>query len=301
MNKKCEVIFVDLKNHQNYILDNIKNLFLFENTNITVITEPELFNNYESVKDSIQIVNANDLDLHYFDKNNKQNEKFRNGFWPLTSRRLFCVYEYMKKYDKKNCFHLENDVLIYTNLTKLAETLKKDKLYITMDAPGRCIAGIMFIPRCFNLGPLIENYMFNKNDMLNLVHFYIKYPTMCETFPIIKTNIHYNPAPNTFTKNEILFEGIFDAAAMGQYLGGVDPRNKRGDTRGFVNETCVVDYSKYKFAWIRKGELYVPHIKIKDSFIPVYNLHIHCKNLKNFMADEPKETKYIELHKTADE
>ena len=81
----------------------------------------------------------------------------------------------------------------------------------------------------------------------------------------------------------------------------MDPRNKRGDTRGFINETCVVDYSKYKFAWIKKGNVYVPHIEIKDRFIPVYNLHIHCKNLKNFMADEPKETKYIELKKTADE
>ena len=128
---------------------------------------------FNEIKDKIKLVDEKELDLSYFDERNKQNASFRNGFWPLTSRRLFCVYEYIKKYSVEKCFHLENDTMVYTDLSKMIEKLE-NKLYITLDAPNRCIAGIMFIPKFYNMVPLIENYQYNKNDMLNLVRFYIK-------------------------------------------------------------------------------------------------------------------------------
>ena len=60
-----------------------------------------------------------------------------------------------------------------------------------------------------------------------------------------------------YNENFQEFNSIFDAAAIGQYLGGVDPRNSPGDTRGFVNETCVVNYDKYEFTWIKKENFYL--------------------------------------------
>ena len=86
---------------------------------------------------------------------------------------------------------------------------------------------------------------------------------------------------------------IFDAAAIGQYLGGVDPRNIEGDTRGFINETCIIKYNKYKFEWIKIDELFIPHIIIDSNKYKICNLHIHCKNLKNFMANDPIENYLI--------
>jgi hypothetical protein len=292
-----EIILVNLNNHQSYIIENIKNLLLFNNKKITVITNKELFSEFKSLEGKIKIVDEKELDLSYFDVRNKQKTSFRNGFWPLTSRRLFCVYEYIKKNGLKDSFHLENDVMVYSDLSKMVKTLKKDKLYVTMDAPNRCIAGILFIPTAYNMVPLIENYEFHKNDMLNLVKFYIKNRNFCETFPIIKANGCYKMELDDLCKNFDELQGIFDAAAIGQYLGGVDPRNKRGDTRGFINETCKVNYSKYKFYWKKnKTEmLYRPYIEIDGKSIPIFNLHIHCKNLKNFMGDNPLEKKLIEL------
>tara|TARA_B100001093_G_scaffold250134_1_gene239635 strand:- start:17916 stop:18800 length:885 start_codon:yes stop_codon:yes gene_type:complete len=294
MSLKPEVILVNLKNHQSYIIENIKNLLLFKNTNITIITDKDLFAKFDDFKEKVKLIDEKELDLSYFDDKNKQNAKFRNGFWPLTSRRLFCVYEYIKKYNVERCYHLENDTMVYTDLNRFADKLS-DKLYITLDAPNRCIAGIMFIPKYFNMIPLIEDYQYNKNDMLNLVRFYIKHPSFCETFPIIKPNTHFESETDNLSINYSLFQGIFDAAAIGQYLGGVDPRNIRKDSRGFVNETCKVNYSKYKYKWIKKENLYVPHVEIEGEFIPIFNLHIHCKRLENFMGDNPTETKLIEL------
>ena len=68
-----EIIFVNLKNHQPYIIDNIKNLLLFNNKNITVITEKSLFSEFKEVKDKIKLVDETELDLSYFDNSNKQN------------------------------------------------------------------------------------------------------------------------------------------------------------------------------------------------------------------------------------
>ena len=79
------------------------------------------------------------------------------------------------------------------------------------------------------------------------------------------------------------FNYIFDAAAIGQYLGGVDPKNTAGDTTGFVNETCIIKYDKYKFEWKIIDDMKKPFIIIDNESYPIFNLHIHSKNLDKFV------------------
>ena len=147
-----------------------------------------------------------------------------------------------------------------------------------MDSPNRCIPGIIYIPNYTFLEPLITHYNYSENDMVNMATFYNKNKSMCKTFPIIKKNKYFNKKSLYFKYFDI-FEGIFDGAAMGQYLGGIDPKNKSGNTIGFINETCLVKYNVYKFIW-KDGK---PYIKIDGKEVPIYNLHIHCKDLKKFV------------------
>jgi hypothetical protein len=86
---------------------------------------------------------------------------------------------------------------------------------------------------------------------------------------------------------------IFDAAAIGQYLGGIDTIHKNGGVPGFVNETCIIDYSKYTFHWIKDNNLFIPMVKIDNQYYKIAGLHIHSKRLNNFQADSPKETRLI--------
>ena len=80
------------------------------------------------------------------------------------------------------------------------------------------------------------------------------------------------------------FEIIFDAAAMGQYLGGVDPRNIPGDTTGFINETCIIKYDKYHFKWKEEDNVRRPFLVTEDgNWVRIFNLHIHCKDLEKFI------------------
>ena len=111
---------------------------------------------------SIKIIDSASLQTN-FDKKSKLNTDFREGFWNSTSKRIFLLYEYMKQANIKNVIHIENDVLLYTNMNYNFE----EKIYLTMDSNERCIPGIIFIPKYELLTNLIENYDFTKNDMIN--------------------------------------------------------------------------------------------------------------------------------------
>jgi hypothetical protein len=145
----------------------------------------------------------------------------------------------------------------------------------------------MFIPNCHVFRNILDKYDFSKNDMENFS--IIQSQTgLIENLPIFISDPLGSPEYQFVTNGFDKFQIIFDAAAMGQYLGGVDPRNIPGDTRGFVNETCIIKYDQYRFIWKTSENIKRPFIVAKDSsdtdFIcPIFNLHIHSKNLENFI------------------
>jgi hypothetical protein len=280
-----EIVLISLGNFQEHILDNIKNLLLFKNLKITVITEkcffPKINLNEINLIDSTDLINLN------YKNKSKLNREFRNGFWFYCSYRFFVLYEYMNKYNIKDIIHLENDVISYINYDTL--NFNKNKISVTFDCENRVIPGIIYIPNDILLKNILDNYNYNLNDMENLA---LVNDNIIESLPIIDNNIE------TFYKLNInfnKFKCIFDAAAIGQYLGGIDKKNNNNDTRGFINETCLINYSNYKFHWILEDKLYCPYIEINNKKIKIINLHIHSKELYKFIANHPIEYKYISL------
>ena len=264
------IILVSTGILQEYIVDNIKQLLKF-NFKIHVITESKFFNVLDQFP-TVHKINSDDL-MGNFESKSGLDKGFRDGFWHNCSKRLFLLYNCMKTHDIKNVIHLENDVLLYDNLDYVFE----NKVYLTMDHENRCIPGIIYIPTFDLLTNLITNYNYDKNDMINMAKFYHANRDIVTTFPIIDNSI----ASSMYNENFSKFNSIFDAAAIGQYLGGVDPRNIKGNTVGFVNETCVIKFNNYAFEWVNS----IPHIKIKNRLIRINNLHIHCKNLKKFSIE----------------
>ena len=282
-----EIILVCLGKFQTYIIDNIYNLLDFDNNNITVIINKNLENHFNQIKSKIKLIYAEDLNNYNYDKNCKLNKTSESGLWFQSSNRFFYLYDYIKTYNIETCFHIENDVMIYAKLDNYIPNEKK--IYLTMDCNMRCIPGIVFISSHYELEPLIKNYSNTTNDMNNLGMFYNKNKDICETFPIIKKNNNFD-SHNFLFKNFTLFNAIFDAAAIGQYLGGC---HNGIITPGFINKRCLVKYNKYNFYWINKNNKYIPHIKIGEELIPIINLHIHRKNLNNFMGNKPTENTLI--------
>jgi len=260
---------------------------LFNNNNITVITASKFF--YLLEDPNVELVDCNELEDYSFNNNSNLDKQFRNGFWHLCSLRFFYIYSYIKSNNLCNCIHLENDVLTYIDFKNFDKYIKQNKVYATYDCDNRVIPGLMFIPNYQAFEPIIKNYNFNLNDMQNLALFD---ENTILPLPIFTNNYNNHKITKLYNK----FNCIFDAAAIGQYLGGVDPRNQNGDTRGFINETCIIKYNDYKFYWIINDKgLYQPHLLCNGNYIQIINLHIHAKSLNRFMADNPKETKFIQI------
>ncbi|QXD31053.1 DUF6492 family protein [Candidatus Pelagisphaera phototrophica] len=281
-----QIVLVSTGTFQDYIKENINQLLKFE-FDIHVIVDFTFFKEMYKYKSSIKLIDSATLQTD-FDKKSKLDKNFRGGFWNYASKRLFLVYEYIKMKNLTNVIHLENDVLLYSSLNYNFE----EKIYITMDSNNRCIPGIIYIPKYDLFTNLIENYDFTKNDMINLSNFYNNNTDIVKTFPIIDDSLDIS----IYNENFQEFNSIFDAAAIGQYLGGVDPGNIAGNTTGFVNETCEIKYDKYKFKWVKKRDDFFPYIEIKDKLIAINNLHIHCKKLINFRMINPVVNKYIKKY-----
>jgi hypothetical protein len=140
----------------------------------------------------------------------------------------------------------------------------------------------MYIPNHNLFKTILDHYDNGKNDMENF-SFIQKTTGLIETLPIFVTN-NDTPEHTFVTKQYEHFQYIFDAAAMGQYLGGVDPRNKPGDTRGFINETCIIKYNNYEFIWrTNENGFKQPFLVVDNETIPIFNLHIHSKQLISFI------------------
>ena len=275
-----EIVLVCLNNFQEYILINIKNLLRFQNNNITIITDRKFFINFLDF--NVVLIAVEDIDEDYNSYTKKIDNTFRNGFWELTSYRFNVLFFYMKKYNKQDIIHIENDVMIFKNMYTI-NFHNKDKILLTMDSQNRCIPGIMFIPNYLLLEKCLQSFQKGLNDMQNWAMCYYKLNPIVDTLPIF-SELTNSPVHDMITKNFKHYNAIFDAAAIGQYMGGIDPRNAPGkNTIGFVNETCVIDYSEFNIHWATdKNYLKVPVITINNETIPIINLHIHSKNLKHF-------------------
>ena len=278
------IVLVCLTNFQDYILTNIEQLIKLNHSSIYVITNERLFTKFALYKEHINLINSDELtDSYNYESKSTMNKEFRNGFWRLTSQRFFYLHAFMKKYNIYDIIHLENDVLIYYNCNELLKCIDNKCVYLPFDTYKRNIASIMYIPNSDTLGNILDLYDYTKNDMDNFAA--IQQNTgLIKNFPIFKGQFSVSNEETFVSSNSDVFPYIFDAAAIGQYLGGIDPRNTTcKSTIGFINETCVIKYNKYKFIYKMVDEIKKPFIVINQAEFPIFNLHIHSKQLKCFV------------------
>lgn len=248
-----------------------------------------------------------DNDINFTNYKNIITEKFsgvggfRGGFWVSTTSRFYYIYTLMAMFQLKNVFHIENDIMMYESLRKVYDTICEyyisssiDKICMVQDAPNRVIPSLLFFPNVSSLSNLTQ-YITNElgssatfiNDMDILGRFDDKW------------QLPFLPDENNL---------IFDGAALGQYLGGVDYRNLLGDvdynnltteqklviydnpSRGFVNETAGIKADQYTFSKcnVISDKWCVP-VKIpimcdNENVKKIVNLHIHSKQLYQFSS-----------------
>lgn len=284
------IVLVCLENFQDYLLDNLQQLQDLQVDNIYVVTNQRFFWKFHRFM-NVQLVAVEDLRDHYrFYEKTSLDKSFRGGFWTLTSLRFFYLHACIKQYNLTNVIHLENDVLIYHHPSVITQRCNPQYLYIPFDTYQRNIASVVFIPNHSIFEQILNHYDFSKNDMENFRAIREK-TGLIKSFPIFPLEYAKTDEEQFVSENFGDFGGVvFDAAAIGQYIGGVDPRNISGDTSGFVNETCVIKYNQYRIIWETYDGKRLPYLVIDGYLYPIYNLHIHSKNLKKFMRSRHEGT-----------
>lgn len=197
----------------------------------------------------------------------------RGGFWKYATKRFFYLHTHMKRQGLKDVFHIENDNLVFQDFTKQLALFQTKEMWCIMDAEDRCIPGFLY----FKNPSIVERLLHTcidcaktgMNDMQGLARFQ-KENADVGCLPIITQ--YCDPIPSKYYEHANSFGALFDGACVGQYLGGVDPRNQGGDTRGFINETTVFKCDRVVLTW-KEGKPYL-------NSLPLVNLHIHSKDLK---------------------
>lgn len=297
------VVLVCIDNFQPYIIDNIRNLVRLKHENIYVITNqsftphfaefsPTVFTGIQTAS-PVKLVYVEDLkDIFHFYERSPLDKTFRNGFWALTSLRMFYLYSFMEKYRIKDVIHLENDVIIYYNCNELLARVERNKIYLPFHAFNINIISIIYIPTSEILKPVLVNWNVRYLDMNVFAECKMAFPQLITEFPIFKEQPEFDEEQKMVCNNYERFNKIFDGAAMGQYLGGIDTNNDTNNTIGFVNKESCIKYNGYPFVWKYvplvegSGEnemMKKPFLLIKEEEIPIFNLHIHSKNISKFV------------------
>lgn len=280
------IVLVSVFNFQEYILVNIKQLIHLGHKSIYVITDRKFFEKYDEFSKSIHLVDPDTLlEIYNYKAGKNIDTHFRNGFWELTSKRLFLVHSFMKQYNMEDVIHLENDVLVYYDCESLIKNLDRKKICFPVDTSYRAIASIMYIPNHEIFGFILAGYNNNLTDMHNLACIQRRYPNLFENFPICFQKHEFTDEQKYVTRLFKKFDMIFDGAAIGQYLGGIDPRNTSNEnTEGFVSKECVIKYDNFEFIWKKDNGVKRPFMQFNDEIFPIFNLHIHSKNLTKFTS-----------------
>lgn len=265
--------------------------------NTNYIKNPNIELPFVFIRNSLLESHLNNNQQYTLYKNslNKFNLNFRDGFWVSTTKRFFYILAAMELFYLTRVFHIENDVMLNENLVNIYESIsEKLKISVVKDAIDRVIPSIMFIPDVHELSKLtlhisttLKNSDIFLNDMALLASF--------NNYSML------NVLPNKNNKY------IYDGAAIGQYLEGIDIKNLNNlpkDTtskeykliqflnpsKGFINETSVY---KPNISHFYKKKCFDPELNTNiniylaktDNIINIVpNIHVHSKQLYKFSS-----------------
>jgi hypothetical protein len=211
------------------------------------------------------------------------------GFWKVTTERFFVLEDFMKQYKYEECFHLENDNLIYFSMEDMLPILRKSSKGISAPYLGKdqLSFGVCYVK---HLSALEELTTFltcqpgHPNDMVNGYLFFKENRDITSCLPTCSDICDVNENELDFiSEGSESFHNFWDALAYGQFIGGTDPNYQY--IRHYVNTNCSFLTSQFEYDWyINSDGLRIPQVKRHGNSWLLYNLHVHCKDLEEFAS-----------------
>jgi hypothetical protein len=213
---------------------------------------------------------------------------WNDRFWQLTTERFFFLDDLMRHMKLSSVLHIESDVLIYRPLVNLISTRRGQASILYPLDRTRGIGSVMYFEDERDTGKLCA-YALQKphsNDMDLLGDFYLEHRSSgVASLPTIPQEICERAGLDIerYARPREEGWGIFDAAAIGQFLGGIDPIHDRAPTIGFQNENSELLVKSLDLTWSIESGRKSPQIQLPNSY-PINNLHLHSKRTGPFLS-----------------
>lgn len=233
-----------------------------------------------------------------------QRTALRPGFWRHASERFLYLHDFMEQFNMTHVVHLENDVMLYADISGFMPIFREHypNIAAVFDNDNRCIPSLIYIAHKeamrmlaqffadhassgYNDMEMIAKFK-HRHDTTIIDHLPIIMPSYKEHYELVTPSGHRTGRPDAYSRHFEQFKSIFDAAALGQYLGGTDPYAYPYPP-GFINESCLFNPSHMTYDWQtdEQGRL-IPWALFKEEKHRINTLHIHVKKLKQFASQK---------------
>jgi hypothetical protein len=219
---------------------------------------------------------------------------FRNGFWWFSLERLIALGQAHNAIGNSGIIHLESDVMLMPNFP--FHFFELEKLSWCRYNEIRDVASILYSPDIqkteWLITQIINSYVLNPThtDMTILSEISNSHADKVCVLPYLGNHevdlrnkkFNLKSAGLEISNSDHDPQGIFDAAPLGMWLCGQDPRNHYGFTRFEMRNIIesgdsYIDPSKFEFSYRTDSGL---RISAGSDALSIWNLHIHSKNLK---------------------
>jgi hypothetical protein len=247
--------------------------------------------------DDISMISIDNIDKSDNWKKFKEISHFRNKkykdmeLWEYSCERFYAIEMVMKLMNIKKALHIENDNLIYAKPDNdYYEAFCGKSLGFTTMTETFLSAGIMYIGDLKSLSRLNEklndlmargenllhkdygNEMMHEMRLLKIIH--DENPGLIKLLPIL---------PSDESKY------VYDPASWGQWVGGAYGQKEEPYYHNSHVIGRKINQKKYDVQWEKENGHKIPYVIDKTTWVdslrlyrkkqPLYNLHIHSKNL----------------------
>jgi len=252
---------------------------------ITVVDHREAQNQLRKRNFSSYLVNYEIEAFNKLKDRLSHNEKALNGFWYKTIKRFYMLREFMKSESVFPVLHIESDVILFPNFPFERLSAFAADLAYPFVTESSAAASIFFVRSVKALEGFLtfaeSDSLVNTDTDMTLLARYAENHSVT----ILPTLVPDQAAESKlfpFGLEQSGFGGIFDAATYGQFLFGLDPRNNFGLRKVFSRPTSHLASPQELTFWFSKNDKSLNVTTSSGSTLPLFNLHIHSKDLRAF-------------------
>lgn len=160
-------------------------------------------------------------------------DNFRDDFWNKAAKRFFALSQYAQKHSITRFLHVESDVLLLGGLSFLRHLDSVGKgLFYPVLSENLAISSVFYCNEINIMRRLLRHFMTalpGESEMNILGRFAVAHRKHVFGLPNVATELRGQNQEMRFGELEPTEElGFFDAAHIGQWLLGEDPRNRPG-------------------------------------------------------------------------